>query len=115
MWQTWTPAPHHVILEWKNRQKIGMVQIAFDTLTRAFNEMPLDCGKRAHEKCVKDYHILAQIDGEWNLLAEVRNNYHRFRRHKFAPVMADKLILAVDAAWGADQPAGVYEIRIYEN
>jgi hypothetical protein len=113
LWQTWTSAPHHAILEWKDPQKIGMVQIVFDTLMRTFHEMPLDCGKRVNEKCVKDYRILALIDGEWIVLVEIRDNYHRFRRHQFKPVRAAKLMLAVDACWGADQPIGVYEIRVY--
>jgi hypothetical protein len=114
MWQTRTPAPHYVVLEWKVPQKIGMVQITFDTLTRTFHEMPLDCGKRVHEKCVKNYRLLALINDAWVLLVDVRDNFRRFRRHVFEQFVTDKLMLAVDASWGGDQPVGVYEIRVYE-
>jgi hypothetical protein len=114
MWQTWTPAPHYAMLEWRTPQKIGMIQITFDTLMRTFHEMPLDCGKRVNNKCVKDYRLLVRINKEWVVLADVHNNYHRFRRHRFDQVTTDKLMLAVDATWGAEEPIGVYEIRVYE-
>jgi hypothetical protein len=113
MWQTWTPAPHHVLLEWKEPQRINMVQITFDTLMRTFHEMPLDRGKRVNGKCVKDYRILAMTGGEWVVLADIRENYHRFRRHSFREIAADKVMLAVDACWSPDQCVGVYEVRVY--
>ncbi|GHU18106.1 hypothetical protein FACS1894163_09760 [Spirochaetia bacterium] len=115
MWQTWTPAPHCATLEWERPQKIGMIQLVFDTLMRTYHEMPFECGKRVNEKCVKDYRILAMVNGTWTLLADVRDNYHRFRRHVFEPVRACKIMLAVDASWGKDQPSAVYEIRVYQD
>ena len=113
MWQTWTPAPHQVTLQWEKPQKITMVQITFDTITRTYHEMPFDCGKQVHEKCVKDYRILAMKDDEWVTLTAVKDNFRRFRRHEVGPIVTGRLMLAIDAAWGADQPVGVYEIRVY--
>jgi hypothetical protein len=114
MWQS-DPAlelPQSVIFSWDEPQKISSVQIAFDSIERTYREMPLDCGKRVSDILVREYDIEAFINGEWELAAEEKDNYRRFRRHTFKNLKTNMLRLTVRRTWNGGN-ARVYEVRIY--
>ena len=114
MWRTSTPAPHALTLRWGSPQEISMLQITFDTLQRTFHEMPLDCGKRAAPQCVRDYDVEVLDGAEWRSVLSIRDNYHRFRRHRLdTPLHTDALRLNVLSTWDAAKPVCVYEVRVY--
>jgi len=106
--------PQWVELDFGRPVKIGAVHIAFDAMYEHYRLMPFNCDKRVSEMLVKDYEIAASCAGERRVLAEVEENYNRFRVHRFDPVEAVKLRLTVRAVHGgSDWPARVYEIRAY--
>ena len=74
--------------------------------------MPFHCGKRVSDLLVRDYDIEILVNGEWLLITEEKNNYHRFRRHSFENIKTDSLKLTVKSTWN-DGNARIYEVRIY--
>ena len=114
MWQS-DPSqslPQSAQFAWDEPQNIAMVQISFDSIERTYREMPLDCGKRVSELLVRDYEIEALIDGKWESIAKVTDNFHRFRRHEFENIKSVSIRLNVNKTWGGGN-ARVYEVRIY--
>jgi hypothetical protein len=107
--------PQELILSWNAPQEFDEVCLAFDNLARLRHEQPWECGQRVLPILVESYELAAWQGGEWQTLAVVSSNYHRFRQHRFAPVQADKLRLRVLATHGgaAAASARVYEVQVY--
>ena len=66
------------------------------------------------QECVKEYVLEGIVAGKYQLLAEEKDNFLRFRKHVFPPVMLDGIRLIVKASNG-DPSARVYQIRAYKN
>jgi len=107
--------PQDLMLSWSEPQAFDEVCLTFDNLARLRHELPWECGQRVLPILVESYELAAWQDGAWRTLATVSGNYHRFRRHHFAPVKADKLRLRVLAIHGgtAEASARVYEVQVY--
>ncbi len=105
--------PQFLEFSWETLQRFSRVQITFDTLERTYREMPLDSGKKVSPRLVRDYRIEAFIDGRWETLCDVTDNFRRFRRHTFAPVTSGRLRILIRRVWDEETPAAVYEVRVY--
>ena len=113
--------PAWIELRWPAAQRIGSVQLIFDTglhraLTLTFSDATrknIVWGKGQTET-VKDYTIAAQdAQGHWNDLLTVTDNHQRCRVHAFeTKPVAQALRLRVMATHGLDH-ARVCEIRVY--
>jgi hypothetical protein len=107
-------------LAWKQPQKIGHVQITFDTgfarpLTITSSDRYNDRMIRAPQpETVRDYTLQYRrsADGQWTTLAEVAGNYQWLARHDFDPVEIQALRVQVTATNG-DPEARIFEIRCY--
>ena len=115
MWQANAPGtePQVLTIKWDRSVDFSSVQIAFDGIMRTYAEMPFDCGKRVSERLVRDYKIEALTESGWQSLADVTDNHHRFRRHNFDKVKADKIRIIVKRMWDEASPARIYEVRVY--
>jgi len=103
-----------ITLNWDEEIEFDTVNITFDTLTRDYTYMPLDCAKRVSDMLVKHFTVDALINGEWKQIYEKDNNYHRFNSIKTEKIKASKLRLNCLETWNGDS-ARVYEIRIYNS
>ncbi len=65
-----------------------------------------------HQELIKDYDVLAEVEGKAVCLIRERGNFLRFRRHTFDAVRADRLRLVVHATWGSPH-AEVFDFRAY--
>ncbi len=108
-------------LTWKQPQKIGCVQITFDTgLHRALAiTASIDFQQRMiigpQPECPRDYTLTAVgPDGKSTQIAAVTGNIQRLCRHVFDPQNVSSLRLTITAGNG-DPQVGVYEIRCYES
>jgi len=100
--------PAQVELRWPKAQKIGSVQITFDTDMNRHTRLPLT----RYPDCVKRYELEAEVNGVWRRVAGESDNYMRRRVLTFEPVQATALRLTVHETNGA-AAARVYEIRAY--
>jgi hypothetical protein len=115
-----TQGPVHLQLEWAQPQKIGEVQLTFDTgfdreLTLTHQDsLNAKMVRGPQPETVKDYDLLYRAPGteQWETLARVTGNYLRLRRHTFAPVKLTALRLVMTASHGGKH-AALYEIRCY--
>ncbi|HET7558384.1 MAG TPA: FAD-dependent oxidoreductase [Limnochordia bacterium] len=99
-------------LSWPAAQRIGYVQLAFNSeLTPWYNHLR-PAGHEKVPELVADYTLEARVGGQWRAVATVAGNYQRIRRHAFEPVAADALRLTVTKTNGAPC-AEVFEIRAY--
>jgi len=112
MWISNKSLPQSIMLEWDEKTEFNTVNIAFDSLTHSYVNMPLDCARKVSELLVKHYTLEAFCNGEWKVIYEKDNNYHRFNNVTFEKIESDKLRLTVLETWGTPQ-ARVYEIRVY--
>src|SRR5581483_11749945 len=86
-------------LAWDKPQKIGRVQLTFDTgfqreLTLSSSDgITKGIIRAAQPETVKDYTLVyrSQADGQWKELAKVAGNYRRLARHAFPPVEAQAI------------------------
>lgn len=107
-------------IAWESPQTISEIQITFDSgFSRALT-LTEQAGFRKgmitdrQPETVKTYQILYRSAGseEFQVLAEVEDNWQRLRRHRFEPVNAEAVRIRVTATNGAEE-AIVYEIRCY--
>jgi hypothetical protein len=98
--------PQWLDLEFAQQHTIEAVYLTFDTNLDHITEAG------AAPECVKDYRLLVDNGGGYRELIAVQGNYHRRRIHRFAPLLANKLRLLVEATNGASE-ARVYEVRVY--
>ena len=106
------PLPQSLILDFGELKSFHQVNLTFDTLYRAYREMPFNSDKDISEMCVKDYSLEIWNGASWKSIVEIADNYRRHRVHIFDPVSASKLRLTVKAMNGAEWTARVYEVRV---
>ncbi|HWB99508.1 MAG TPA: FAD-dependent oxidoreductase, partial [Bryobacteraceae bacterium] len=106
-------------LAWDTPRRLQQVQITFDTgfkrqLTLSAQESQNRNLVRAPQpETVKDYTLIGRTaDGETHVLATVKDNYQRLRRHNFVPLEVRSLRLEIHATHG-DRLARVFEVRCY--
>jgi hypothetical protein len=109
-----------VELRWDRPQRIGEVQITFDSgfkrqLTLTSQEAQnVNLLRAPQPETVKDYTLLAQLaDGTQRRLATVKNNFQRLKRHRFEAAEMQSVRIEVQATNG-DALARIFEIRCYE-
>jgi hypothetical protein len=101
-------------LEWPAPVIFSQVQITFDTgfmreLTlSASDSVSNGVVRAAQPETVRDY----RLEAGGRVLAEVKGNHQRLRKHSFAAVTTDRLRLHVTATNGSEL-ARVFEIRCY--
>ncbi len=106
--------PQSLILNFSEPKSFRHIHLTFDTLYRAYREMPFNCNKRVSEMCVKDYDVEVWNGSSWQTIVTVKDNYRRHRVHSFDRVTASKVKLTVRAMNGEGWTARIYEIRIYD-
>jgi hypothetical protein len=112
-------APAWLELKWDRPQRIGQVQITFDSgfkrqLTLSSQEaQQVNLLRAPQPETVRDYDVVAQAaDGSERVLASVKGNFQRLRRHKFDALDAQSVRVVVHATNG-DALARVFEVRCY--
>jgi hypothetical protein len=106
-------------LEWDRPQRIGNIQLTFDsgfqrelTLTSS-DSINRGILRRAQPETVRDYKLLYKTAaGGWAPLADTTNNHQRLVRHQFSQVETRAVRLHITATNG-DPLARVFEIRCY--
>ena len=113
------PLPAWIELRWQTPQRLGKVQITFDTgfkrqLTLSAQETQnINLLRAPQPETVRDYRVVALLpNGSERTLATVNANFQRLNRHRFEPVDVASLRLDVLATNG-DPMARVFEIRCY--
>ncbi|HPA19139.1 MAG TPA: FAD-dependent oxidoreductase [Verrucomicrobiae bacterium] len=117
-WGTRLTGDTWIELAWKKPQRIGWVQITFDTGFERELTLTASAAKTAkmirgpQPETIRDYTV-ELIRGEQVVASEkVEGNFHRLRRHCFQPAEADRLRIRVQATNGSDR-AAIFEIRAY--
>ncbi len=105
--------PQSLTVTWPEPVEVARVVVMFDTLTRAYREMPFDSEQRVSPMCVADYRIDLSGPGDWQTVVTERDNYHRRRVHDLPPCRAASLRLVIERVWDGSLPARVYEVRVY--
>jgi hypothetical protein len=100
--------PATLELRWPTPQRIGTVQLTFDTDMNRHTRQPLF----RYPDCVRAYTIEAEVAGRWQQVAEEKDNYMRRRVLRFPPVQATALRLKIEETNGA-KTARLYELRAY--
>ncbi|MBS1857624.1 MAG: FAD-dependent oxidoreductase [Acidobacteria bacterium] len=113
------PAPAWIELAWERPRRIAEVQITFDSgfkrqLTLSAQESQnVNLLRAPQPETARDYDVVARTaDGSEVVLASVTGNFQRLRRHRFAPVEAASVRVAVHATNG-DALARIFEVRCY--
>jgi hypothetical protein len=104
--------PAWLELAWHEPIAAAAVRLTFDTITRAYREMPYDSEQRVSPMCVRDYLIERCEAGRWSTVAQVRDNYHRHRVHELAAAAVSALRITVLRVWDERLPARIYEVRV---
>jgi hypothetical protein len=105
-------------LAWPAPVRLARVQLTFDSgfhreLTlSASNAVTRGMVRGPQPETVRDYTLSARTAEGEQVLAEVRGNYQRLRRHAFEPLDVRSLRLHVHATNGAAE-ARLFEIRCY--
>ena len=113
-----TPTAPWIQLQWERPQKIGMLQITFDSgLARRL----FLTGEVRHRKyqirgpqpeTVADYRVEAESGGRFQTVATVTGNFLRLRQHSFASLKTRAIRIHVLRTNG-DPLARIFEIRCY--
>jgi len=105
------PLAQWLQLNWDSEQQIQTVELTFPGhLLREYHAYP---PFYRDPQCPKDYQIMAFNDGEWEIIADVKNNFQRHIKHQLPKsVSTKKLRVQIDATNG-DPSAQIYEVRCY--
>lgn len=112
------PLPQWLELRFRRPERLREVHLVFDTglhrpltLTHsdAFHRRMID---GPQPETVRDYEVQIISGTSTRTVARVRGNYHRKFIHRFDPVTADGIRLAIEATNG-DASARVFEVRAY--
>jgi hypothetical protein len=95
-------------LQFPAAQQFNVIQLTFDTDANRRVTLPLF----RYPDCVRDYRLEYLEGNQWKSIVEVKENYVRWRVHRFNTVRSDRVRLQVMATNGA-RSARVYEMRIY--
>jgi hypothetical protein len=111
--------PAWVDLRWDRPQRISEVQLTFDSgfkrqLTLSAQESQnVNLLRAAQPETVKDYTVVARTaDGTERVLATVKNNFQRLKRHRFDAGEFQSVRIEVQATNG-DPMARIFEVRCY--
>ena len=111
--------PAWVELRWDVPRRIREVQITFDSgfkrqLTLSAQEAQnVNLLRAAQPETVKDYMVVARLaDAKEQVLATVRDNFQRLKRHRFEAAEVQSVRVEVQATNG-DALARIFEIRCY--
>jgi hypothetical protein len=99
-------------VSWPQPQRLREVHLTFDNLAAQRHEYPWESGSRVLPMLVKVYELACWDGSDWRTLAREECNYHRFRRHPFAPLTSDKLRLRIIETHGGTGVARVYQVRV---
>jgi hypothetical protein len=105
-------------LAWEKPQKIGRVQLTFDTgfqreLTLSSSDSVTRGTVRAPQpETVRDYTVSVRKNGSLTEVASVKGNHRRQNRHRFEAVEAEAVRIHVTATNGLDE-ARIVEVRCY--
>jgi hypothetical protein len=103
--------PQSLTLAWDEPQMISEVDLTFPG--HLLREYHAYAPFYRDPQCAKDYEVQAEIDGSWETVIQVTENYQRRRKHVLErPVTAQKLRVVITASNG-DPSAALYEIRVY--
>ncbi len=113
--------PAQLLIEWDGPQPIGEIRLVFDTgLHRELTLSMCDAVAkrllwgRPQPETVRAYRIEARVNGGWQEIDRVDDNYLRLRIHRLEhAVSADALRICVDETNGAEQ-ARICEVRVCE-
>ncbi len=106
--------PQWIELDLGSEKELHELLLRFDVTERLWADMYLIKGDRVAKRLVRDYHIDVFHQGCWAKLVDEKDNYRRFRRHALpAGTSGNKVRLTVDRVWDENQPARVYEVRVY--
>ena len=114
MWIAAEAGPQQLMLTWDKAVRFDRVHLTFDSLSRDYASMPLDCNERVSELLVKEYTVEAFVDGAWKTVYQKADNYHRFNAITFEAVTTDRLRITAQKTWG-DKPPRIYEVRVYNS
>ncbi len=105
--------PEWIELSWDTPREIGAVYLYFNTdLDRDLRNIWQEQAERVIPECVRHYRVLAWGGTEWRELAEVRDNYQRFRIERFPAVRTERLRVEILGTNG-DPRAQLYQVRVY--
>jgi hypothetical protein len=104
--------PQWLQLRWNHPQTVSRIALTFDAIGCKYTDMPFNNGTRVFGPIARDYRLEAEVDGQWQEILTVTDNYHRFRVHEFEPLELTALRLTIDAANGHEWGARVAEIRV---
>ncbi len=105
-------------LQWDRKKKISEILITFDSgLNRKLFLTGLDSEyfkqiRGPQPETVADYTIETRINGTWQRLVDVKDNFLRFRKHTLAPVRTDAIRIVVSRTNG-DELARIFQVRCY--
>lgn len=113
-------APAWLALSWQKPQRVSEVQLTFDSgFTRELTLTSSDSINRgilraAQPETLRNYAVEGRKPGssEWTVLATVKDNHQRLRRHKFPQQDLEAVRITVHATNGADN-ARIFEVRCY--
>ena len=111
----WRPAalPADIQLSWQTPITARQIRITFDTLERAFVDMPYENGRRVSGQCVKRYSLGLYLGEQEVFRCSQDDNYHRLTVTDLPAVVCDRLVLTLQEVWDSTRIPGVYEIRVY--
>ncbi len=102
------PLPQWIELDLGEPKRFNVVQLTFDTdMNLRWPAKPLA------KQCVRDYEIACDDGaGGWRTLASVKDNFQRWRPHRFPSVTARKVRVTITRTNG-DPAARLFETRLY--
>lgn len=105
------PLPQSLELAWDSPQTIDTVQLVFPG--HLIREYHAYAPFFRDQQCPRDYAVEVLMNGNWQRVVEIKDNYQRLRRDTFpAPVSTNRLRVIVTATNG-DPSAAIYEVRCY--
>ena len=103
------PLPQSLELAWAAPQTISQVQLVFPG--HLIREYHAYAPFYRDPQCPRDYRVEAEVDGVWQTVVTVKNNYQRLRRHALAAPVAARRVRVVVTATNGDPSASLYEVR----
>ena len=106
--------PQWLELDFGKQHKVNAVYLTFDTnlKIKRYCSWEFKAEERMPPECARDYQVQVMKGKDWVTVAEVKDNYHRRRIHRFEAAKTDKVRVLVTATNG-DPSARIYEIRAY--
>lgn len=102
------PLPQWIELDFGQPKTFNTANVTFDTdMNLRWPAKPLA------KQCVSDYQIACDDgSGGWRNLVTIKDNFQRWRRHRFEAATAQRVRLTVSKTHG-DPSARIFEMRVY--